>query len=249
MGTHSKVAIVTGAAKGIGRAISERLAADGFSIAAVDIIPAADTVKTITDKGGKAASYLCDVSKVEQVNATVAKIAEEMGTIGILINNAGLHPTPPTLLENVSDELWHKMVAVDLDSMFYFARACIPMMKAEKWGRIINFASAVVDGPTPPGGTHYAAVKAGAVGLTRGLAIELGDFFITCNAIAPGATETPGLDPAGTGEIIKFASADQLIKKYIQPHHIASAAAWLVSDEAEMVTSQVIHVDGGVTRT
>ncbi len=252
MGIQRKVALVTGAAKGIGRGICERLAADGLVIAAVDIEPSSDTVKSIIDVGGRAAMYICDVSKADQVNATVAAIARELGPVAVLVNNAGIHPNPPTMTKDMSDERWHQMVAVDLDSMFYFARACIPMMQEFKWGRIINFSSACFDGFTPPGATHYMTVKGGAVGLTRGLSTELGSDFITCNAIAPGTVDTPGLsemDPTGSGMVLKAATASQLVQKITKPHNIAAAVSWLVSEEADMVTGQVIHIDGGVTRT
>ncbi len=250
MGIKGKVAIVTGAAKGIGCAISERLASEGVVVAAVDIEKSTETVKSITDAGGRAAAFVADVSKPDDVAATVDAVVRELGPVAILVNNAGLHPNPPTPLVDMPFDLWRRMISVDLDSMFLFSKAVVPQMQKAKWGRIINFSSAVVDAIVPPGAAHYIAAKAGAVGLTRALATELGDYFITVNAVAPGTVETPGIagvDPSG--ELLRIASGFQTIKVVTQPKHIAAAVAYLVSDDAELVTGQVIHVDGGTTRT
>lgn len=252
MGIQGKVAIVTGAAKGIGRAIAERLAAEGVVVAAVDIENSTETVQSITDAGGRAAAFLADVSKEGDVAAAVAAVERELGPCAILVNNAGLHPAPPTLLVDMSFDLWRRMMSVDLDSMFFFCKAVVPRMQEAKWGRIINFSSAVVDAIVPGGAAHYIAAKAGAVGLTRALATELGDYFITVNAVAPGSVDTPGIagvDPDHPGAVLSASAGAQTIKKVTQPQHIAAAVAYLVSDDAELVTGQVIHVDGGTTRT
>ena len=252
MSIEGKVAIVTGAAKGIGRGIAERLASEGAGIAVVDIINASETIKSITSAGGKAQAFIADVSKEDEVTSVVADIEKKLGPCEIMINNAGLHPNPPTLIEDMTFEAWNKMMRVDLDSMFLFNRAVIPGMKKKQWGRIINFSSAVVDAIVPPGAAHYIAAKAGAVGLTRGLATELGDDNITVNSVAPGTVDTPGVetdDPENPKAVLMAATEAQTIKKVTKPSDIAAAVSYLTSEEAELVTGQVIHVDGGSTRT
>jgi len=252
MELEDKVAIVTGAANGIGRAISQRLAEDGIIIAAVDIVPAEETIKLITETGGRASYYLADVSKPDEVTSAVEKVVAELGPVTILVNNAGLHPSPPTNIVDMSFDVWRRMMSVDLDSMFLFCKAVAPMMMEAKWGRIINFSSTAVDCIIPPGGAHYVAAKAGVIGLTRGLATEMGDYFVTVNAIAPGTTNTPGATGvyAENPEALLDASREaQTIKKTIQPKHIAAGVAYLVSDDAELVTGQVLHIDAGTTRT
>lgn len=253
MDLKSKVAIVTGGASGIARAVSERLASEGIAVAIVDIKEATETLKTITEAGGRAKSFLCDITSPEAVTATVAKIEKELGPVTILCNIAGLHPDM-RLIVDTTYEQWRRMMSVDLDSMFLMCKAVIPSMMKAKWGRIVNFSSAVCDAVVPAGGTTYIVAKIGAVGLTRGLATELGQYFITVNAVAPGTTDTPGargvnMNSDDPEALLKASAGGQMINKVIQPKNIASAVAYLVSDEAEMMTGQVMHVDGGYTVT
>ncbi len=248
MGLSGKVALVTGAANGIGRAVARRLALDGAAVAVVDLAPGDDTVAEITAAGGTARAYRADVSDEEQVQNAIDAIAAELGTVQILVNNAGLHPDPPTRIAAMSSVLWHKTIAVDLDSMFYFIRGVLPAMSASGWGRIVNLSSASVYAVTPPGGAHYVAAKAAAGGLATALAVEVAEFGITSNAIAPSTVRTPGALHLGGDAMLEAVLATQAIKRVMQPEDIACVVSFLASDDAAMITGQVIHADAGSTR-
>jgi NAD(P)-dependent dehydrogenase (short-subunit alcohol dehydrogenase family) len=251
MGTHAahgKVALVTGAANGIGRATALRLAAEGAHVAIVDIAAADEVVATIREAGGTAEAFRADVSSEEQVIAVVAEIEQTMGPVQVLVNNAGLHPDPPTLIKDMSLDFWKRTMAVDLDSMFLFIRAVLPKMSETGWGRIINLSSASVYGITPPGGAHYVAAKAACGALAAGLAIEVAEHGITSNAVAPSTVDTPGLRKLGGQELLDLVTGSQTIKKIMQPSDIAGVISFLASDDAAMITGQVIHADAGSSR-
>lgn len=248
MSVSGKVALVTGAANGIGRATAIRLAADGAKVAIVDLAAADETLAAIREAGGTAAAYRCDVSNEQQVAETVAQVESELGPVQVLVNNAGLHPDPPTLIAQMSSELWHKTFAVDLDSMFFFIRAVLPKMQDSGWGRIINLSSASVYAIAPGGGAHYVAAKAAAGGLATSLAVEVAEFGITSNAIAPTTVRTPGAVNFGGEEMLAAVTATQAIKKVMEPSDIAGVVSFLASDDAAMITGQVIHADAGSTR-
>ncbi len=248
MGLEGKVALVTGAANGIGRAVALRLAQDGAAVAIVDLAAGDDVVAEITAAGGTARSYRADVSNEEQVQNTVAAVAEELGAVQILVNNAGLHPDPPTHIAEMSTALWTKTLAVDLNSMFFFIRAVLPAMRESGWGRIVNLSSASVYAVTPPGGAHYVAAKAAAGALATALSVEVAEYGITSNAIAPSTVRTPGALHLGGDAMLEAVLATQAIKKVMQPEHIAGVVSFLASDDAAMITGQVIHADAGSTR-
>ncbi|MFU8945362.1 SDR family NAD(P)-dependent oxidoreductase [Mycetocola zhadangensis] len=248
MAITGKVALITGAASGIGRAVAIRLAADGAKVAIVDLAPADDVVAEITANGGTARGYRADVSNEEQVQKAVAQTETDLGTVQILINNAGLHPDPPTKIMDMSTALWHKTFAVDLDSMFFFTRAVLPAMTRSGWGRIVNLSSASVYAVTPPGGAHYVSAKAAAGGLATALAVEVADYGITANAIAPTTVRTPGALHLGGDAMLEAVLATQAIKRVMEPSDIAGVVSFLASDDAAMITGQVIHADAGSTR-
>ncbi len=248
MGVDGKVALVTGGANGIGRAIATRLAADGATVAVVDLAPGDDVVAEITANGGTAKAYQADVSKEDQVVNAVKAIVDELGPVQVLVNNAGLHPDPPTLIREMTFDFWHKHLAVDLDSMFLFIRAVLPAMEEAGWGRIINLSSASVYAVTPAGGAHYVAAKAAAGALATGLAVEVADYGITSNAIAPSTVRTPGALHLGGDAMLDAVKATQAIKKIMEPTDIAGLVSFLASDDAAMITGQVLHVDAGATR-
>ncbi len=248
MALKARVAIVTGAANGIGRAIAKALAEAGARVAIVDLADGAEVVAEIEANGGRAAAYRADVSDEAQVQRVVASIAADLGPALILVNNAGLHPDPPTLIQDMTFAFWRKTFAVDVDSMFLFSRAVLPTMVAEGWGRIVNLSSASVYAITPPGGVQYVAAKAAAGALATALASEVGPHGVTVNAVAPSMTRTPGALHLGGEATLDFVVGMQSIKRVMEPEDVAATVAFLVSDAAEMITGQVIHVDGGSTR-
>lgn len=248
MGLENKVALVTGGANGIGRAIATRLAADGARVAIVDLASADEVVAEITTEGGTAHGYRADVSQEDQVVAVVEAIESELGAVQVLVNNAGLHPDPPTPIRDMTFDFWRKTFAVDVDSMFLFTRAVLPKMEETGWGRIINMSSASVYAITPPGGAHYVAAKAAAGALATGLAVEVAPYGITANAVAPSTVRTPGALNLGGDAMLDAVKDTQTIKKIMEPADIAGVVRFLASDDGAMITGQVIHADAGATR-
>ena len=247
--TEQRTAIVTGAARGIGAAVAKRLASDGFAVAVIDLDEAAcaTTVDAITAAGGKALAVGADVSKEDSVNAAVERIATELGAPTVLINNAGI--LRDNLLFKMTVEDWDLVLGVHLRGSFLMSKATQKYMTEAKYGRIVNLSSTSALGNR--GQANYSAAKAGLQGFTKTLAIELGKFGVTANAIAPGFIQTDMT--AATAErmkvpfddFIKF-SADQIpVARVGQPEDIAHTASFLVSEGAGFVSGQVIYVAGG----
>ncbi|MBC3840620.1 SDR family oxidoreductase [Streptacidiphilus sp. 4-A2] len=242
--------MVTGAARGIGYAYCQRLAADGANVVAVDIDGAADAVRELTGAGDKL-GLACDVSEPSQVDAVVGTVLERYGRCDILVNNAGIFPF--TSLDDVTIELWRKVQAVNVEAILLFAQAFAPGMRAAGWGRIVNTGSGITT--TQNRDLAYMTSKGTVHALTRALANELGDSGITVNAIAPGLVATAGfLSRARTNgptadEVFARTTAAQTIKRRSVPADLGNALSFLVSDDADFITGQILHVDGGVTRT
>ncbi|MGH3520776.1 MAG: 3-oxoacyl-ACP reductase FabG [Haloechinothrix sp.] len=247
--SESRTAIVTGAARGIGAAIAKRLAGDGFAVAVVDLDESscADTVKAIEADGGRALAVGADVSDTEQVKAAVARIADELGAPTVLVNNAGI--TRDNLLFKMTDQDWDSVINVHLRGSFLMSREVQQYQTQAKWGRIVNLSSTSALGNR--GQVNYSAAKAGLQGFTKTLAVELGKFGVTANAIAPGFIETEMT--AATAERLgvpfedfkKGAAAQIPVQRVGQPEDIAATVAFLVSEEAGFVSGQVIYVAGG----
>jgi 3-oxoacyl-[acyl-carrier protein] reductase len=240
MSFQDRVVVVTGASRGIGRAIAEAFAKEGAKVACVaTTLPNAQA--TADAVGGKA--YACDVSDVEQVEATFAKIAEEMGTLQVLVNNAGI--TRDTLLVRMKDEDWDRVIDVNLKGAFLCTRAVSKTMMKARAGRIVNVSSIIGDTGNA-GQANYAASKAGLFGLTKSVAKELGARGVTCNAVAPGFIETEmthGLPEEFKAHVEKTAPAGRLGKA----EDVAAAIVFLASDAAGYITGQTLTVDGGLT--
>ena len=244
-----RIAIVTGAARGIGAGIAIRLAADGMAVAVLDLNEAdcAGTVKEIENAGGRALAVGADVSKTDQVNAAVERIAAELGPPTVLVNNAGI--IRDANLFKMTDEQWDTVLNVNLKGAFLMARAAQKYMTEAKWGRIVNLSSSSALGNR--GQSNYSASKAGIEGLTKTLAMELGRFGITANAVGPHfiATEMT----RGTAASLKMSFEDLVAtyKKQIavgrvgQPADVAAAVSFLVGEDAGFVSGQVIYVAGG----
>jgi|TARA_B100000315_G_scaffold244565_1_gene269282 3-oxoacyl-[acyl-carrier protein] reductase len=242
---ESRVAIVTGANRGIGRAIALQLASDGFRIAM--IARNEDTLlevqSEIETSGGQACSYVCDLSKTDSYAEVIEQIIQEQGRLDVLVNNAGM--TRDGLLLRMSDDDFDDVLTVNLKAAFVGCRAAARQMMRGRWGRIINISSvAGVSGNA--GQANYASSKAGLIGLTKTIAKELGAKGITANAIAPGFIETDMTAVLGE-DIKKSVESSVPLRRYGQPNEIAAAASFLASDGGGYVTGQVLVVDGGLT--
>ena len=244
-----RVAVVTGAARGIGAATAVKLAADGFAVAVLDLEEAAckDTVERITAAGGRALAVGADVSDAAAVQAAVERVAAELGPPVVLVNNAGV--IRDNLLFKMTDDDWEIVMAVHLRGAFLMSRACQKYMTEQKWGRIVNLSSTSALGNR--GQANYSAAKAGLQGFAKTLAIELGPFGVTANAIAPGfiATDMTAATAARMGidfETFKEGAAAQIpVRRVGQPEDIANTVSFLVSEGAGFVSGQVIYVAGG----
>lgn len=239
------IALVTGGSRGIGRAICLALAASGAVVAVhyhARADAAAEVVNAITVAGGTAAAFQADVGDTAQVNHLIEQVAAHFGAVSILVNNAG--EMTDSSVENMSDDLWEQTLSVNLTSAFRCARACIPAMKAQKWGRIINIGSqAAYTGSTNH--AHYAAAKAGLLGLTFSLAKELGTFGITVNLVAPGRIITDLLLEHLAGREQEWLAQTPL-RRIGAPEEIAGAVAFLASDAASYITGANLHINGGL---
>ncbi|HEY9337173.1 SDR family oxidoreductase [Kribbella sp. NPDC004138] len=247
--TEQRVAIVTGAARGIGAAVAQRLAADGHAVAVVDLDEGAceATVKAITEAGGRAIGVGADVSKADQVTAAVERVAAELGAPTILVNNAGV--LRDNLLFKMSEDDWDTVMSVHLKGSFLMSKACQAHMVEAKYGRMVFLSSTSALGNR--GQANYASAKAGLQGLAKTLAIELGKFGVTANAIAPGFIETDmtAATAARVGvdfeEFKKATAASIPVQRTGKPEDIAAAASFFCSEEAGFVSGQVLYVAGG----
>ena len=244
-----RIAIVTGAARGIGAGTAKRLAADGFAVAVLDLNEAdgGETVAEIEKAGGQAIAVGADVSNAEQVAAAVDKVVAELGEPTVLINNAGV--TRDNLIFKMSENDWDTVLGVHLRGAFLMTRATQKYMVAAKWGRIVNLSSTSAVGNR--GQVNYSAAKAGMQGFTKTLAIELGKYGVTANAIAPGfiVTDMTAATAARLGvsfeDFQAGAAAGIPVARVGQPEDIANAVSFFVSDAAGFVSGQVLYVAGG----
>jgi len=247
--TSPRTAIVTGAARGIGAATARRLSKDGYAVAVVDLDEAACEVvaASIREDGGSALGVGIDVTDGEQVAAGVARISDELGAPVVLVNNAGI--IRDNLLFKMSESDWDSVINVHLRGAFLMSKACQAHMTTEKFGRIVNLSSSSAQGNR--GQANYSAAKAGLQGFTKTLAIELGKFGVTANAVAPGFIQTDMT--AATAERMGVSFEDFLVgaasripvQRVGQPDDIAATISFLCSQEAGFVSGQVIYVAGG----
>ncbi len=244
-----RIAIVTGSARGIGAATARRLAEDGMAVAVLDLdeTACAATVKEIIDDGGRALAVAADVTDLAQVQAAVERVATELGEPTVLVNNAGV--IRDNMLYKMTDEDWDTVMNVHLRGAFLMSRACQQHMVDQRYGRIVNLSSSSALGNR--GQVNYSAAKAGMQGFTKTLAIELGQFGITANAVAPGfiATDMTAATAARmkmSFEDFKTAAASQIpVRRIGEPDDIAHTISFLVSEGAGFVSGQVIYVAGG----
>ncbi|MGD0062838.1 MAG: 3-oxoacyl-ACP reductase FabG [Streptosporangiaceae bacterium] len=244
-----RTAIVTGSARGIGAATARRLAADGMAVAVLDLDEAAcaGTVKEIAGAGGRAVAVGADVSKSDQVAQAVERVAAELGEPTVLVNNAGV--IRDNLLFKMTDDDWDTVLGVHLRGAFLMSRAVQKYMVNHRYGRIVNLSSSSALGNR--GQVNYSAAKAGMQGFTKTLAIELGPFGVTANAVAPGfiATDMTAATAARTGvsfEDFQAGAAARIpVRRVGQADDVAHTISFLVSEGAGFVSGQVIYVAGG----
>ncbi len=237
-----EVAIVTGAAAGIGQAFSVAMAAEGASLVLADLVAAEETQRQIEAVGGRAVTVIADVSDETAMTDMASAAIDAFGKIDILVNNAGIYPL--TTIEETSLELWNKIIGINLTGPFLATRAVVSGMKSAGKGKIINISSGTFYMGTP-GASAYVTTKGGIIGFSRSLASELGDDGIQVNCIAPGLTTTPGVNDGIGNEMRDMVVAMQSIKRREVPEDMVGALIFLASSDSDFMTGQVMLVDGG----
>jgi 2-hydroxycyclohexanecarboxyl-CoA dehydrogenase len=237
-----KTAIVTGAARGLGRAIALRLARDGAAVAAWDLNGegVCETARLIEAAGGRAIAVQCNSAKADEIARAVAETHAGLGRVGVLVNNAALSPF--LKFQEISEQIWDDLMAVNLKGPFLCCQAVIGDMLEAGWGRIINISSSSAQTGSAQQ-THYAASKAGVIGFTKSLAMEFAGTGVTVNNVPPGFVDTEGLQESPV-DVEGFAPRTPM-KRPGRPENIAAAVAFLASDDADYITGHTLSVNGG----
>ncbi len=242
---RGRVAVVTGAGRGMGRAVALRLASGGASVVVNDLrLEDADRVAAELNAGGtKSLAVEGDVTSADDVCRMVKRTTDEFGAVHILVNNAGvLRPTPVIDIEEVE---WDFVVGVNLKGTFLCSRAVLPAMRAQGWGRIVNFSSTAGKNVSTVGGAHYTAAKAGILGFTRHLAKEEAGYGITVNSVCPGLIDTEMVRDTISAERTDAYAASFPIQRLGEPEEVAELVAFLASDRASYITGASLDINGG----
>ena len=248
MQLKGKTAIITGSARGIGQGIAKVFGREGANVVVngLSVDSCVETVKLVADAGGNAIGVAADVSKAADQEAMVATAIRAFGSVDILVNNAGIEANP-TLIHEMSEEQWDKVLGVNLKGVFLGIRAVLPTMIAKKHGRIINISSTAGLRMTFFGSVDYTVSKHGVTGLTNHLAWELADHNITVTPICPGGVLTPLMQRGSTQEFRNWVSSRLIpLGRMCTPEEIGEAAVFFASDRSDMVTGQFLAVDGGL---
>jgi len=244
MRLNGRTAVVTGAGRGLGEAIALRLAEEGAAVVVndLDAATAQGTADEIAGRGGRAVACPGSVTEEAFVRELMAHALEAFGSLDVLVNNAGI--TRDKLLRDMSAEDWDAVLNLNLRATFLCCKYATPTMVSKGWGRVINMSSRAHLGNK--GQVNYSASKAGVIGLTRSLSLELGKFGVTANCIAPGIIATPGVTSLPHYDRLVERVAPTLpIPRLGRPEDVAGVAAFLASDDAEYITGETIHVSGG----
>jgi len=241
---ENRVAVVTGAAQGIGKAVAERLAAEGATLVAVDINGAGAT-STAKALGGKAFAVACDIGEEAQVTKLFREVADRAGKLDVLVNAAAI--VPFVAWDKLTFAEWRRVMRVNLDGLYLMCRAGSDLMRKGGYGRIVNISSNSIFAGTP-NMAHYVASKGGVLTFSRALATELGAHRITVNSVCPGLTDTEGVQQTPHKDAFGFVDMLQAIKGTGKPADIVPAIAFLASEEAHWITGQALAVDAGMIR-
>ena len=241
---EGRVAIVSGAAQGIGRAVAERLGAEGATVVAVDIL-GKGAEAAAKAAGGKSFAVTCDIGDPEQVAALHKQVAQKAGKLDVQVNAAAI--VPFVKWDELTFEEWRRIMRVNLDGLYLMCRAGSDLMRKNGYGRIVNICSNSIFAGTP-NMAHYVASKGGVMTFTRALATELGAYKITVNAVAPGLTDTESVQASPHKEAFGFVEMLQAIKGVGKPNDIVPAIAFLASEEAHWITGQTLVSDAGMVR-
>jgi 3-oxoacyl-[acyl-carrier protein] reductase len=243
---RGRVAVVTGAAGGLGRVFCAALAAEGAAVVVgVDVADQSGTERAVTDAGGRFLAITADITDEDAVAALAERVRAEAGNTGILVNNAGIFPVIPFEQTSLAD--WRRIHGLNVEGAFLVTRALLPQLRAEGWGRIVMIASGVV-WLGPPGMVAYTASKGALIGMTRALGSELGASGITVNAITPGLTRTSTALTTAVNDQFEHVIAGQAVPRAEEPEDLVSALLFLCDEGSGFLTGQAINVDGGFAK-
>lgn len=243
MAETTRTAIVTGAARGIGRATAERFLADGMNVVVTDLETEGVEALAIAAGPERAVAGRADVTDAGQVEEMVALVLERFGSVDVLVNNAGLLYGTPVL--EISEEEWDRVVAVNMKGTFLCSRAVVPHMRERGWGRVVNLSSTAGKNVSTVGGAHYTAAKAGILGFTRHLAMEVAEYGITVNSVCPGLFDTPMVRAVVGQEKIDAYAASFPIHRLGEAAEVADLIGFLASDRAAYITGAALDINGG----